>query len=56
MEICWALMNQRTDPTGIFDSGNELPGGVTHYRHVYRPAQFELKGRALNLLRDENTP
>jgi hypothetical protein len=40
----------------IFDNGNDLPGGVPHCRHIYRTAQFVLKRRALNLLREENTP
>jgi len=37
------------DHTGIFDSGNDLPGGVPHCRHIYRTSQFLLKRRALTV-------
>ena len=28
------------DSTWIFDSGNDLPGGIPHCRQIYRAAQF----------------
>jgi len=37
------------DHTGIFDSCNDLPGGVPHCRHIYRTSQFLLKRRALTV-------
>jgi hypothetical protein len=41
------------DHTGIFDSGNDLSGGVPPCRHIYRTSyrtsQFLLKRRALTV-------